>query len=35
VSKLKRFAHGLHAFFVTGTQLSSSKNNLRLAARGQ
>ncbi|WP_199540417.1 MotA/TolQ/ExbB proton channel family protein [Paraburkholderia kururiensis] len=35
VSKLKRFAHGLHAFFVTGAQLSSSKNNLRLAARGQ
>ena len=35
VTKLNRFAHGLHAFFVTGTQLSSSKGNLRVAARGQ
>ena len=35
VSKLARFAHGLHAFFVTGAQLSSSKrgDGLRLATR--
>jgi biopolymer transport protein ExbB len=34
VSKLSRFAHGLHAFFVTGARLSSSKrgDGLRLAA---
>ncbi|WJF91110.1 MotA/TolQ/ExbB proton channel family protein [Paraburkholderia bonniea] len=33
VSKLNRFAHGLHAFFVTGARLSSSrrKDGLRLA----
>jgi biopolymer transport protein ExbB len=33
VSKLSRFAHGLHAFFVTGARLSSSKrgDGLRLA----
>ena len=33
VTKLNRFAHGLHAFFVTGTQLSSNKrgDGLRLA----
>jgi biopolymer transport protein ExbB len=35
VTKLNRFAHGLHGFFVTGTRLSSSKGNLRVAARGQ
>ncbi len=35
VTKLNRFAHGLHAFFVTGSQLSSSKGNLRVAARAQ
>jgi biopolymer transport protein ExbB len=40
VTKLNRFAHGLHAFFVTGTKLSSSKrsgagnpDSLRLATR--
>ncbi|AMV43080.1 MULTISPECIES: MotA/TolQ/ExbB proton channel family protein [Paraburkholderia] len=35
VSKLSRFAHGLHAFFVTGARLSSSKrgDGLRLATR--
>jgi biopolymer transport protein ExbB len=35
VAKLSRFAHGLHAFFVTGARLSSSKrgDGLRLAAR--
>ncbi|MGF6758867.1 MotA/TolQ/ExbB proton channel family protein [Paraburkholderia sp. GAS42] len=35
VSKLSRFAHGLHAFFVTGARLSSSKRGdaLRLASR--
>ncbi len=34
VSKLRRFAHGLHAYFVTGAQLASSTKNdgLRLAA---
>ncbi|GAB2879028.1 MotA/TolQ/ExbB proton channel family protein [Paraburkholderia jirisanensis] len=33
VTKLNRFAHGLHAFFVTGARLSSSKrgDGLRLA----
>ena len=35
VTRLNRFAHGLHAFFVTGARLSSSKGNLRVAARGQ
>jgi biopolymer transport protein ExbB len=35
VSKLSRFAHGLHAFFVTGARLSSSArgDGIRLAAR--
>jgi biopolymer transport protein ExbB len=35
VTKLNRFAHGLHAFFVTGTKLSSSKrgDGLRLATQ--
>jgi len=40
VTKLNRFAHGLHAFFVTGTKLSSTKraasaqsDSLRLATR--
>lgn len=40
VTKLNRFAHGLHAFFVTGSKLSSTKratnaasDNLRLATR--
>jgi biopolymer transport protein TolQ len=33
VSRLRRFAHGLHAYFVTGTRLSSAKRGgLRLAA---
>jgi biopolymer transport protein ExbB len=35
VTKLNRFAHGLHCFFVTGTHLSSSKGNLRVAASRQ
>ncbi|MEM5387934.1 MotA/TolQ/ExbB proton channel family protein [Paraburkholderia phymatum] len=35
VSRLSRFAHGLHAFFVTGARLSSTKraDGLRLASR--
>jgi biopolymer transport protein ExbB len=36
VTKLNRFAHGLHAFFVTGARLSSSKRSadgLRLATQ--
>jgi biopolymer transport protein ExbB len=34
VSKLRRFAHGLHAYFVTGSRLSPAKRDgLRLAAR--
>ncbi|WP_213294569.1 MotA/TolQ/ExbB proton channel family protein [Paraburkholderia sacchari] len=35
VTKLNRFAHGLHAFFVTGARLSSTAKggNLRVAAR--
>ncbi len=34
VSKLRRFAHGLHAYFVTGSRLASAKRDgLRLAAR--
>ena len=35
VSKLRRFAHGLHAFFVTGASLGSSskRDGLRLATR--
>ncbi|RAG59919.1 MotA/TolQ/ExbB proton channel family protein, partial [Burkholderia multivorans] len=34
-SKLRRFAHGLHAYFVTGERLASSsdRTGLRLAAR--
>lgn len=33
LSKLNRFAHGLHAYYVTGARLSSSKRDgLRLAA---
>jgi biopolymer transport protein ExbB len=34
VTKLNRFAHGLHAFFVTGTKLASRRrgDGLRLAA---
>ncbi|RQH09825.1 MotA/TolQ/ExbB proton channel family protein [Paraburkholderia dinghuensis] len=35
VTKLNRFAHGLHAYFVTGTRLSSAKGNVRVAASGQ
>ncbi|PLZ03010.1 biopolymer transporter [Burkholderia sp. WAC0059] len=35
VSKLNRFAHGLHAFFVTGTRLPPTRGNLRVAARGR
>ncbi|AIO70798.1 MotA/TolQ/ExbB proton channel family protein [Burkholderia oklahomensis] len=35
VSRLRRFAHGLHAYFVTGARLASSsqRDGLRLAAR--
>lgn len=35
VSKLRRFAHGLHAYFVTGASLASSstRDGLRLATR--
>jgi biopolymer transport protein ExbB len=34
VSKLRRFAHGLHAYFVTGSRLASDKRDgLWLAAR--
>src|SRR5476651_814127 len=35
VTKLNRFAHGLHAFFVTGNKLASSKrgDGLRLATQ--
>ena len=33
VTKLNRFAHGLHAFFVTGTRLVSTRGTLRVAAR--
>lgn len=35
VSKLRRFAHGLHAYFVTGASLASSstRDGLRLASR--
>jgi biopolymer transport protein ExbB len=32
VTKLNRFAHGLHAYFVTGARLTPSKGNLRVAA---
>ncbi|KVE33512.1 MotA/TolQ/ExbB proton channel family protein [Burkholderia sp. TSV86] len=35
VSRLRRFAHGLHAYFVTGARLASSspRDGLRLATR--
>jgi biopolymer transport protein ExbB len=34
VGKLRRFAHGLHAYFVTGSRVASAKRDgLRLAAR--
>ncbi|WP_028218681.1 MotA/TolQ/ExbB proton channel family protein [Paraburkholderia oxyphila] len=33
VTKLNRFAHGLHAFFVTGARLASTQGTLRVAAR--
>ncbi|WP_246795482.1 MotA/TolQ/ExbB proton channel family protein [Burkholderia perseverans] len=34
VTKLRRFAHGLHAYFVTGTRLASTKgrDSIRLAS---
>jgi biopolymer transport protein ExbB len=35
VTKLNRFAHGLHGFFVTGARLSSSRSNARVAARAR
>jgi biopolymer transport protein ExbB len=42
VNKMNRFAHGLHAYFVTGTKLSSHRmdgvrghNSLQLAARAR
>ncbi len=36
VTKLNRFAHGLHAYFVTGSQLSSrSRSDMRMPAHGQ
>ncbi|WP_296650256.1 MotA/TolQ/ExbB proton channel family protein [Paraburkholderia sp.] len=35
VTKLNRFAHSLHGYFVTGARLASSKGNLRVATRGQ
>ncbi|GLU30165.1 MotA/TolQ/ExbB proton channel family protein [Trinickia caryophylli] len=36
VGSLRRFAHGLHAYFVTGTRLGSAANpGLRLAAAAQ
>ncbi|PRE45462.1 MotA/TolQ/ExbB proton channel family protein [Burkholderia multivorans] len=35
VTRMNRFAHGLHAFFVTGTPLSQPEGNLRVAGRGQ
>ncbi|RFU49314.1 MotA/TolQ/ExbB proton channel family protein [Paraburkholderia sp. DHOC27] len=35
VARLRRFAHGLHAYFVTGSQLPSSGGaDLRVVARG-
>jgi biopolymer transport protein ExbB len=35
VTRLKRFAHGLHAYFVTGSQLPSSTGpDMRIAPRG-
>jgi len=33
VTRLNRYAHGLHAYFVTGARLHSSKRGLRIAAR--
>jgi biopolymer transport protein ExbB len=35
VTKLKRFAHGLHAFFVTGERLSPTRGSLRVVSREQ
>ncbi|MGF6873501.1 MotA/TolQ/ExbB proton channel family protein [Paraburkholderia sp. MM5477-R1] len=35
VTRLNRFAHSLHAFFVTGERLSPAKGGLRVAAQGQ
>jgi len=35
VTSLNRLAHELYAFFVTGSRLSSSKGNWRVATRGQ
>jgi biopolymer transport protein ExbB len=35
VTKLNRFAHGLHGFFVTGARVTPSKGNLRVAAHRQ
>ncbi|SDD93209.1 MotA/TolQ/ExbB proton channel family protein [Paraburkholderia lycopersici] len=35
VFRLNRFAHSLHAFFVTGEELSPTKSGLRVAARNQ
>jgi biopolymer transport protein ExbB len=35
VTRLNRFAHGLHAFFVTGARLSPTRGNLRVATRDQ
>ncbi|WP_233864085.1 MotA/TolQ/ExbB proton channel family protein [Paraburkholderia adhaesiva] len=35
VTKLNRFAHGLHGYFVTGARLSSPMGNLRVAAHRQ
>ena len=32
VTRLKRFAHGLHAYFVTGSQLRSSTTGTRMHA---
>lgn len=33
VTRLNRFAHSLHAFFVTGERLSPTKSRLRVAAQ--
>lgn len=35
VTRLNRFAHSLHAFFVTGERLSPAKSGLRVVAREQ
>jgi biopolymer transport protein ExbB len=35
VTRLNRFAHSLHAFFVTGERLSPRKSGLRIAAQDQ